>query len=61
MGYPAAPRTGYGRSAARGALNAGLARTHDDAPDTLAKLRVPLGGQEIELQQIDFTDRAPAA
>jgi hypothetical protein len=23
-------------------------------PPTLSKLRVPLGGQEIELQQIDF-------
>lgn len=24
------------------------------SPQSLAKLRVPLGGQEIELQQVDF-------
>ena len=40
MGYLALPRTGYGR-------------LQDARAQCRLRLRVPLGGQEIELQQLD--------
>lgn len=54
MGYPPLTRTGYGR---HGDASRSMPTGPNRAMTTLtplAKLRVPLGGQEIELQQIDF-------
>ena len=57
-GYPPLTRTGYGRHPGRPRSIA--ASNHTVTVDAmtrvtpLARLRVPLGGQEIELQQIDY-------
>ena len=54
MGYPALTRTGYGQGHG-GARSMPLClHTPMTRLTPLAKLRAPLGGQEIELQQIDF-------
>ena len=49
MAYPGLTRSGYGRCRTRARSIRCMTRLQ-----SLAKLRVPLGGQEIELQQVDF-------
>jgi hypothetical protein len=53
MGYPALTRRGD-RPRAAAAPNAGDQEKWMTRVTPLDKLRVPLGGQEIELQQIDY-------
>ena len=54
MGYPGLPVPGMDGPVRCRAQCRGHWRAFDDPFDTAGRLRAPLGGQEIELQQIDF-------
>ena len=54
MGYPAVPRTGYGRTLVRSRSMPLFIALPMTRVTPLFRTRAPLGGEEIELQQIDF-------